>query len=792
VPKHSPSIEELSKGLVLPTGARHIVTVPTTFKVRLLEVSPRFAPGKEIFENGDLAHSAPGEKCTIKYEIDDPFGRITEARLEVARKAKAGTPIAILPLSPGAYQPGEHSYDWDGLCSEGAMAGQYLHALHSPYVFKLIAKRGAKVVEDSGKETSVVLAGIALARGRYFSEAGPPAEGSDAYYQYALTALGFHCGPIDGSLGKKSECAIKSFQRAYSGLKATGTLDVYTKAYLDAKAPPGTGVDHYQFILSSLGYRCGAIDGLVGKRTKRAVTRYRVDKGVPPGDALDDDVKAALDGEAIPAPVRRETLEDDLKVAEPHENPLPTLGKEKKIFIDCDSALSPSPVPYQKKAATEQSRLVRPHFPVLGRPLLRTRDGKLAFSPVAVGPVRLDFTVSTAAPPADLGIPSVPARTFVQGVMTKDGGEASTGHHAHKNRGGVRTSSEPGVFLAGKGLDPYQVSLDGNKHLSKCIDKFGDAARGSAGVYFVPSTIAGDRFGLVATVNSEGFDTPPPAPITAETGTLIVWRRYRVGKLWLLGYVPRPHRTETQRQLGLPAWYESAFITFVEPRADADVKPLMVEPRAADKRQVDLALFTAILREAGYRSSALSDAQIQSRFGAKILWPLPPVAVYHAANEQAYYQAVSSEIDAYEARLATTLHELSQLEDYEGLTLLVFDRNAPRAGQLGVHAITNPQFQSWGWSVLASQATVLLIHNQDTTANAVANGAVDGETLAHEFGHGLWLHHATTQAGQSPDPADQPEHNAPEWQTCTMSYIALPNFCGRCNLKLRGWDETKL
>ena len=790
MPKHSPSVEQLSKGLVLPTGARHTVTVPTAFKVRLLNASPRFAPGKDIFEDGDLARPVPGEKCQIKYEIEDPYGRITEARLEVARKAKAGTPIALLPLAKDAFQPGQHSYAWDGLCTEGDMAGKYVHALHSPYVFKIVGKRAAKTAEDSGKETSVLVDGITLARGRYVPEASPPAEGSDAYYQVTLTALGFHCGPIDGVLGKKSKCAIKNFQRAHAGLKANGTLDANTKAYLDATAPPGTGVDHYQFILSSLGYRLGAIDGLVGKKTRHAVTRYRADKGLPPGDALDDDVKASLDGETIPALLRREILENDLAVAEPHDNPFPAAAAEKKIFVDCDSAFSPGTLPYHKKFTTEADILARPHFPVIARPLLRRMDGNLAFSPDAVGPLRVDFTVSPTAPPADLGITNATARTFVQGVLAKDGAEATTGHHAHKNRGGVRTSSEPGVFLAGKGLEPYEISLDGHKHKSKCIDKAGDAAMGTAGVYFVPSTIAGDRFGVVATVNAEGFDTPPAAPLAAETGTMIVWRRYHVAKRWLLEYVPQPHRTQTQPQLGLPNWYQPAFITYVEPQAVPS--PEMIQPRAANKHTIDLPLFTALLREAGYRAAVLTDAQIQTRFNAKILWPLQPAAVYNAGDEQGYYDSISSEIDAYEQRLAAKLRELSLLEAPEGLTVMVFDRNAPRAGQQGIHAITNPQLQHWGWSVLASQATVFLIHSQDTSPGAVANGAIDGETLAHEVGHSLWLHHASTAAGSDPAASDKPEHNQPEWQTCTMSYVSCANFCGVCVLKLRGWNEQKL
>lgn len=47
--------------------------------------------------------------------------------------------------------------------------------------------------------------------------------------------------------------------------------------------------------------------------------------------------------------------------------------------------------------------------------------------------------------------------------------------------------------------------------------------------------------------------------------------------------------------------------------------PEMIQPRAANKNTIDLPLFIALLREAGYRPAVLTDAQIQVRFNAKIL-----------------------------------------------------------------------------------------------------------------------------------------------------------------------------
>jgi peptidoglycan hydrolase-like protein with peptidoglycan-binding domain len=787
---HHPSAEELAAGLALSTDVRHRVVVPFDVSVKLVAVTPQFAPGGRIYEDGDLDKAGEGEVCQIKYYVNDFAGRLKEARLEIARRADAGHPVARIELEAAQFSHGSHAFDWDGRCTEGKMADKFVTALHSPYVARIVGKAKSKEVEDKGLEIAVQLDGLRLDRGRDTPLESPPDEGSDAHYQNRLLFLGFHPGPIDGSLGAKSKRAIKAFQRCHAGLRATGDLDVVTKAYLDERAPDGSDDAHFQFILNYVGYACGAIDGLVGRKTKRAVARYRDDHGLPPGEDLDDAVKTALDAEALAPLARRAILEGDLDVAEPHANPLPPAGSEKKIYVDGDGSVSPTSLPYRKKFASDTQNLLRPHFPVVARPLVRSSAGKLVFAPDAVGPMRIDFTIDTAVPPADRGIPDATARAFVQRAFAKDGAQATTGHHVHKNRGGVRTDSNPGVLLDQKSLGPYDVAMDGQKFKCTCIEESDDSALGTAGIYFSPGTIGGDRFSLIGTVNPEGFDTPPKAAVKAQTGVMTIWRRYRVGKRWFMEYVPKAGHRITGDQLGLPPWYKPAFIEFINPVPNPS--PLMIQPRAADPEVIDLGLYTAMIREAGYRPAQLSDEHIQQRFEDKILWPLRPAAVYNPANEQGYYDAVHDEIGAFEERFASAARDLSLLEAGEGQVVIVFDDNAPPAGTRGIHAMTNPKFQSWAWSVFRWEGVVLLIYDQDTNAAAVAKGARDGETMAHEMGHLLWLHHATTKKGKKPETSDQPEHNKSEWETCTMSYISLTNFCGLCVLKLRGWDETKL
>lgn len=768
-----------------------IANLLTFVRVRAVVTSAtdHFAPGVELHDAGDPANVIPGENCEIEYEIDDPMGLVTAARLEVVRKAEPGTVLFKRDLDAADFADGTHTTQWDGKCTEGAAADRYIHPVHSPYTVRVVAVTLTGDAVGRG-ETKVLVHSMKVARGRWVDEGAEPADGTDEAYQLKLTALGYHAGQIDGDIGSKSKLAIKDFQRDHQGLRVTGALDTYTKHWLDETAPPGTGMGHYQFILNYLGYRCGTIDGLNGKKTKRAVTQYRAAKGLPPGDVLDAATKGSLDGEALPAVTAREVLENDLTAAALHENDFPAAAAALKIYIHCDGAVAPGSLPRNKKFNAEKKALIRPHFPVIVTPMLEKIDGNPAFSATGTGPLRIDFSVDTTAPPANLGVPNATARAYVQTQFNADGSQALTGHHAHENRGGVRKDDDPGVFLTGKNYRAYDVKADAHLRFCRCVEDDGEASRGTAGVYFVPSLIAGDRFAIKVDVNGADFDVAPPAAITYTTGWMTNWRRYKITKLWLLQYVTRPHRTETSPDLGLPQWFNPAFIDFVTPQANP--QPRMIASRNADHQMIDLPLFTSLCREAGYRVAQLSNAQIQTRFAANILWPLQPAAVYNAANEQAYYDAIDSEIMAFEERFGDTLRDLSKLEENGGVMALVFDENAPAAGTMGIAAITNPNLQSWAWSVLATTGVVNLIFDQDTNATAVANGAINGETLAHEVGHALWLHHASTSAGNNPAAANQGDHNPPEWQTCTMSYVALANFCGKCVLKLRGFDESKV
>ena len=71
--------------------------------------------------------------------------------------------------------------------------------------------------------------------------------------------------------------------------------------------------------------------------------------------------------------------------------------------------------------------------------------------------------------------------------------------------------------------------------------------------------------------------------------------------------------------------------------------------------------------------------------------------------------------------------------------------------------------------------------------------------VGHEMGHSLYLLHASNTTDKHPNDHDQSDNN------CFMSYstpsvafpfqaqgVYEPHLCGKCNLKVRGWNITAL
>lgn len=141
--------------------------------------------------------------------------------------------------------------------------------------------------------------------------------------QRALAALGFYQGGVDGLVGGQTVAAIRDFELA-AGLEPTGypstAVLAAIKLHGDRVARPDqTGTDggvasiedltrvaddlasgdpmvaRVQRILADLGYAPGPIDGMMGPATRRALTDFQRDRGLPATGELTPGVIAELD-----------------------------------------------------------------------------------------------------------------------------------------------------------------------------------------------------------------------------------------------------------------------------------------------------------------------------------------------------------------------------------------------------------------------------------------------------------------------------------------------------------------
>lgn len=116
--------------------------------------------------------------------------------------------------------------------------------------------------------------------------------------QQSLTELGFAAGSVDGLLGPRTRSAVRDFQRSQSlipdGFPSRELLELVRSAANARNAPvlqiaaggeaEIADIREIQALLSALGYGTGGIDGEVGPRTRRAISRFVRQRGLPATD----------------------------------------------------------------------------------------------------------------------------------------------------------------------------------------------------------------------------------------------------------------------------------------------------------------------------------------------------------------------------------------------------------------------------------------------------------------------------------------------------------------------------
>lgn len=161
--------------------------------------------------------------------------------------------------------------------------------------------------------------------------------------QRKLATLGYSLGStgLDGIFAEETECAVKRFQRD-RGLPVSGEVDEGTwrelveatyklgdrPLYLRTPFLRGEDVRKLQSWLNTLGFNTGAVDGIFGPLTERAVREFQRNIGLPSDGIVGDSSLDALHN-------LRNVLESNARVEFPEgRTSSVSLFKGRKIVVD--------------------------------------------------------------------------------------------------------------------------------------------------------------------------------------------------------------------------------------------------------------------------------------------------------------------------------------------------------------------------------------------------------------------------------------------------------------------------
>jgi hypothetical protein len=381
------------------------------------------------------------------------------------------------------------------------------------------------------------------------------------------------------------------------------------------------------------------------------------------------------------------------------------------------------------------------------------------------------------------------------------------GRNCHDKRGGKRGSKKP-VFPKqdgpGSGVVPGALPVGSFPFEVEPLDKprnwaaysyawNGGEAASKTGVIFQPSRMAGDKYKLTVYVDQEydrkkkyklnvDADAPLPCPavLKAETGDYHIWRRVNVRK-----YVKKNGSVaETINLATVANEYAKAFLELKDLTAGAIANVAEADWNsrlqnyinglsAARQEMIDPGnQYTkggggVYLRDRDeFRDALIAGGELPADVDAYM--DDPSNGIHTDAQYLARAKAIGKDIAAAafgpeaHADSGCTVFHIDKLHNI-GSTLLGYACDVP-----------NGNGNRCGFLLCATNADHDAPDNIENTAT-------------HEFGHHFFLPH-------TPDAGEKENYKAHDKSvtTCIMSYNVPTEFCGFCQLRLRGWSKDAL
>ena len=623
---------------------------------------------------------------------------------------------------------GDHTFKWDGKPSVGPLKDLFIHPLWSPYTVTL--KSGG--LSDKA-EFKVLYHSLELRKGPWTHDEKEPAEpDKNNWVAFKLNELGYYGGPVFHDTDNYLKKAIIRYKAAHKSMHQK-----FIKKYTDS------------------------IDATLIAALKAGDNPR---KGVEPAAITDPTAESKIWLEAL-------TYER-------------TTGT-KTEFGNVN------------RATTDAARLNRPLQPLEVEIFLKSKADAKTAAPEAIGPVRVNWKYTDANCtldnlPADVAASPSKTKAYVEKSLKLKAGRTGKGDNCPTSAGGLRdpNSDFKTTFFSGTLYEPHKVENDnGNKtvFVKACVDKAKYPKRlGRSGILFRPSLMAGDDYKLKAEMDFTG--EPNKADLEKfhgfsdeasrfhqETGTFTLWRQNHVAKS-----IEWPARTVDYQWDLIRGEYLAAFM-------DLDVA------------NIDSVKMTAVMTQDQFRDIVTANTAHKTR--ANI--PFRDDCVYGIPLPA---QTAGEKASDYRARIKLLVGDNFWDLIYDPLTEKIGEliRPATPTGYISLNFLSHPplvvnktdgtlsdgSYITWTTSVGQPDTTVLIDQKDVDKIYYV---------VGHEMGHSLYLLHASNTPDKNPNDHDKSDNN------CFMSYSSNssgfafqaqgdyePHLCGRCNLKVRGWNITAL
>ncbi len=580
---------------------------------------------------------------------------------------------------------------------------------------------------------------------------------------------------------------------------------------------PSPNTDPWRVLrLDELGYFAGPVERLAEETFERAKAHYdatradRDTKGLDAALSAGDNAIPWIKSVAGGGTLTDVAAGDDLAGADLRTY-VDTIGFDASYLGSDEIPLRDQHVAGKEhllKHNVEARRLNRPTVPLEVTLHLKDVHGAKATVPEAVGPVRIDWVIEDVAEDltrlyADDPVSSGASRSYIQKAHTD-----LALHNCPRRCGGI---AEAGVGSAvsaawlGDHYAPYEAEADAGVVTSRAYaERIHGRALGKAGLLLRPSLIAGDTYRVTARVRFTGPDAGAldvaNGVIEVATGTIQNWRR-----AVLASYLPWPARPGP-KQIQPGDWQRvqeelaRACVWFdVDPNAIPTDTPSAILDPVKYKAWIEDALYFVGGNDKKTEGKK-TGAALATDFGiSTTVADATPVVLVHG-NSQPYIIKDVVTMGLFGGKSASAFPNAPRQELYVGskqfIDMVIDSVRATKPRGFIVGDVDGFVSVSARYPTLPPQ-NLFCVGMRDLACFIDHNADYPrGFMLTHEMAHCLWLRHSERAGEPVLEDHDRDDHY------CMMSYpdpsntapahlqqaTFDPHFCGKCNLKLRGWN----